>query len=105
MCMAWEEAAREAGATDRDIEILNQMRLARGKKPVVVPTIREYFLGWLEANKPPQLSPSTHTRYTSSIRKFLSFLGGECAFLSASRFHRCAAPKRGQGETVKGGVL
>ncbi|PTX96085.1 hypothetical protein DB345_09805 [Spartobacteria bacterium LR76] len=77
VCMAWEEAAREAGATDRDIEILNQMRLARGKKPVVVPTIREYFLGWLEANKPPQLSPSTHTRYTSSIRKFLSFLGGD----------------------------
>lgn len=77
VCLALEGAAREAGTTNRDLKILNEMRDARGRKPVLLPSIRDYLNGWLESQRPPILSPSTHKRYTSSIQKFVKFLGDE----------------------------
>ncbi len=76
VCLAWDEAAKESGSTDRDLEILNQMRTARGRKPVELPSIRSYLENWLDAQK-EHLSPSTHRRYSSSIRKLIKFLGQE----------------------------
>jgi len=76
VCLAWDEAAKEAGTTSRDLEILNQMRAARGRKPVTLPSIREYLEGWLESQR-LHLSPSTRIRYSSSIRKLLNFLKGD----------------------------
>ncbi len=76
ICQQWAEAAKEAGTDARDLEILNEMREARGRKPMKLPTIREYLQTWLE-NQKLHLAPSTHTRYGSSIRKLIAFLGAE----------------------------
>lgn len=74
VCQMWAEAAKDAGTDARDLEILNEMRKARGRDPLKPPTIREYLEGWLETQK-LHLSDSTHQRYGSSIRKLLTFLG------------------------------
>jgi len=76
VCQMWSDAARDAGTDARDLEILNEMRKARGRDPLKPPTIREYLEGWLDTQK-LHLSPSTHKRYGSSIRKLLTFLGKE----------------------------
>jgi len=76
VCQQWAEAAVEAGTDSRDLEILNEMRTARGRKPMQLPTIREYLQTWLE-NQKLHLAASTHTRYGSSIRKLVTFLGTE----------------------------
>lgn len=76
VCQQWADAAKEAGTDSRYLEILNEMRLARGRKPLKPPTIKEYLETWLETQK-PHLSPSTRTRYESSIRKLIKFLGGD----------------------------
>ena len=76
VCNAWSDAAKEAGADHRDREILDQMREARGKKPLHVPTIRKFFEDWL-SGQILHLSPSTHKRYSSSIRKLVLFLGND----------------------------
>ena len=76
VCNGWADAAMEAGGDLRDRELLDKMREARGKKPLQVPTIRKFFADWLEGQK-LHLSPSTHQRYSSSIRKLVLFLGKE----------------------------
>lgn len=76
VCIAWADAAKEAGADHRDREILDQMREARGKKPLKVSTIRKFFEEWVEGQK-LHLSENTHKRYSSSIRKLVLFLGEE----------------------------
>lgn len=76
VCNGWADAAKEAGADHRDREILDQMREARGRKPLKVPTIRKFFEDWLDGQK-LHLSPNTHKRYSSSIRKLVLFLGND----------------------------
>lgn len=76
VCQHWAEAAKEVGTDARDLEILNEMRTARGRKPLELPTIRQYLQTWLE-NQTLHLAPSTHARYGSSIRKLITFLGPE----------------------------
>ncbi|MCX6969927.1 MAG: tyrosine-type recombinase/integrase [Verrucomicrobia bacterium] len=74
VCVQWAGAVREAGANHRDLEILNEMRKARGKQELNLQRIGEYFENWLEGRK-LHISPATWTRYNTSIQKFLGFLG------------------------------
>jgi len=76
VCVAWATAAGEAGANHRDLEILNEMRKARGTPPLNLQNVQQYLTNWLEARK-PHLSPGSWNRYQTSISKFLNFLGGE----------------------------
>ena len=76
ICNQWADAAKEVGADHRDREILDEMRQAKGKKPLKVSTIRKFFEEWLEGQM-LHLAENTHKRYSSSIRKFVLFLGEE----------------------------
>lgn len=76
VCLQWADAAKEAGADHRDREILDEMRAAKGRNPLKVLTIRKFFEEWLEGQI-LHISPSTHKRYSSSIRKLVLFLGEE----------------------------
>jgi len=74
VCVVWATAAGEVGANHRDLEILNEMRKARGTPPLNLQNVQQYLTNWLEARK-PHLSPGSWDRYQTSISKFLNFLG------------------------------
>jgi len=104
ICLAWEEVAKQPGDQRRDIEIINKIRAARGAKSITLPSTGKYFKDWLKAQE-PHLSSSTHKRYSSSVGKFLRFLGdganNELQGLLSEEIEQFLSNKQAQGLSPK----